>query len=107
MFRSICKRFNVGRSTALYITRRVVKALVDLAPVIIKWPTGERVHEVWEGFRNTSSFPKIIGAIDGSHINIPAPKKNPHCYVNRKGRHSIQIQVCLVFYSNCLLSNFM
>ncbi|XP_071574558.1 putative nuclease HARBI1 isoform X2 [Temnothorax nylanderi] len=91
-FRSICERFNVGRSTALYITRRVVKALVDLAPVIIKWPTGERVHEVWEGFRNTSSFPKIIGAIDGSHITIPAPKKNPHCYINRKGRHSIQIQ---------------
>ncbi|XP_024885312.1 uncharacterized protein LOC112463259 [Temnothorax curvispinosus] len=44
-FRSICERFNVGRSTALYITRRVVRALVELAPVIIKWPADERLNE--------------------------------------------------------------
>lgn len=96
MSSSICERFNVGRSTALYITRRVVKALVELASVIIKWPTGERVDEVWAGFENTSGFPKIIGAIDGTHINIPAPNKYPESYVNRKGHHSIQ--VCLMFY---------
>lgn len=99
MLRSICEQFNVGRSTALYITRRVIKALIELAPVIIKWPTGERLNEVSAGFENTSGFPKVIGAIDGTYINIPAPKKNPECYVNRKGHHSIQLQVCLLFYS--------
>lgn len=98
MSSSICERFNVGRSTALYITRRVVNSLVELASVIIKWPTGERVDEVWAGFENTSGFPKIIGAIDGTHINIPAPNKYPESYVNRKGHHSIQLQVCLMFY---------
>ncbi|GAB1860676.1 Putative nuclease HARBI1 [Camponotus japonicus] len=91
-FRSICERFNVGRSTALYITRRVVRALVELAPVIIKWPTNERLNEVWIGFESTSGFPKVIGAIDGTHINIPAPKNNPESYINRKGHHSIQLQ---------------
>lgn len=106
MFRSICERFNVGRSTALYIIRRVVKALVELAPAVIKWPTGERLNEVWEGFKNTSGFPKVIGAIDGTHINIPSPRKNPECYVNRKGHYSIQLQVCLLFYSKCFLLNF-
>lgn len=107
MFRSICERFNVGRSTALYITRRVVRALVDLAPVIIKWPTDEQLNEVWEGFESMSTFPKVIGAIDGTHINIPAPKHYPESYVNRKGHHSIQLQVCLLFYSKCFLLNFM
>ncbi|XP_018406610.1 PREDICTED: putative nuclease HARBI1 [Cyphomyrmex costatus] len=91
-FRSICERFNFGRSTALCITRRVVRALVQLAPVVIKWPTGERLNEVWTGFESTSGFPKVIGAIDGTHINIPAPRGNPESYVNRKGHHSIQLQ---------------
>lgn len=77
MLRSISDRFNVGRSTALYITRRIISALVELAPNVIKWPTHERVNEVWAGFEATSGFPKIIGAIDGTHINIPAPKDNP------------------------------
>lgn len=74
MTRSICERFGVGRSTALYVTRRVVSVLIELAPVIIKWPTGEEVRETWFGFQATSGFPKIIGAIDGTHVNIPAPK---------------------------------
>ncbi|KMQ86345.1 nuclease harbi1, partial [Lasius niger] len=90
--RSISERFDVGRSTALYITRRVVSAIVELAPNVIKWPTNERVAEVWAGFEATSGFPKVIGAIDGTHINIIAPKNCPEAYINRKGHHSIQLQ---------------
>lgn len=93
MFRSICERFNVGRSTALYITRRVTNALIGLTHFVIKWPTDERVYQTWFGFETSSGFPKIIGAIDGTHINIPAPKHNPETYINRKGHHSIQLQV--------------
>ncbi|KAK9873258.1 hypothetical protein WA026_021747 [Henosepilachna vigintioctopunctata] len=26
------------------------------------------------------------------HINIPAPREHPECYVNRRGHHSIQLQ---------------
>lgn len=37
IFRSICKRFNVDRNTALYITRHVINAFIELAPIIIKW----------------------------------------------------------------------
>ncbi|XP_070529941.1 uncharacterized protein [Cardiocondyla obscurior] len=76
----------------LYITRRVINTLVKLAPNIIKWPSNERVEQVWTGFEATSGFPKIIGAIDGTHINIPAPKINPEAYINRKSHHSIQLQ---------------
>lgn len=93
MLRSICERFNVARSTALYVTRRVIKALIALAPFVIKWPTGERVRQTWLKFEATSGFPKIIGAIDGTHVTIPAPKHNPEAYINRKGHHSIQLQV--------------
>ncbi|XP_066596578.1 putative nuclease HARBI1 [Prorops nasuta] len=64
-FRSICERFG---------------------------PSNEYLEEVMNGFENSSGFPRVIGAIDGTHINIPAPKDNHASYVNRKGHHSIQLQ---------------
>lgn len=75
----------------------MVRALYDLAPVFIKWPSGNNVNEVWTGFEAISGFPKIIGAIDGTHINIQAPRVQPASYVNRKGHYSIQLQVCYIY----------
>ncbi|KAJ8914251.1 hypothetical protein NQ315_003616 [Exocentrus adspersus] len=100
--RSICERFNVGRSTALYITRRVTRAVNELSPVFIRWPTEDKVQQIWAGFEAVSGFPKVIGAIDGTHINIPAPSANPESYINRKGCHSVILQaVC--DHSGCFL----
>ncbi|CAI6373933.1 unnamed protein product [Macrosiphum euphorbiae] len=94
-YRSICEKFNVGRATALKCVRRVVNALEILAPAFIAWPNEERSMVIRNGFFATSNFPNVIGAIDGTHINIPAPRDHPESYVNRKGHHSIQLQaVC-------------
>lgn len=49
-----------------------------------------------QGFEESSRFPKTIGAIDGTHIRIDAPKENPADYINRKGFHSIQLQVTII-----------
>ncbi|XP_036146226.1 uncharacterized protein LOC105833153 isoform X3 [Monomorium pharaonis] len=84
-YKSICERFNVSRSTAVSTTRRVTKALADLAPMFIKWPVKNSVQEVWAGFEAISAFPKVIGAIDGIYINIPSPRVNPEDYVDKKG----------------------
>ena len=35
---------------------------------------------------------KVIGAIDGCHIPIKAPRQNQDVYINRKGFHSIVLQ---------------
>ncbi|GAB1867408.1 Putative nuclease HARBI1 [Camponotus japonicus] len=94
-YRSICEKFNVGRASALRAVRRVSKAIAKLSPLFITWPKGNRAQEVMMGFSLASAFPEIIGAIDGTHINIKAPHVYPESYVNRKGHHSIQLQaVC-------------
>lgn len=34
----------------------------------------------------------VVGAVDGCHIKIDAPKYSPSSYINRKGFHSIVLQ---------------
>jgi len=38
-------------------------------------------------------FPSVLGRIDGTHIKIMAPRENEAEYVNRKGVHSLNVQV--------------
>lgn len=91
--RSIIQRFNVGHASAIRAVRRVSAALYELSPQFIVWPTEDNIQEIVLGFSRKSNFPGIIGAIDGTFINILAPKVNPEAYVNRKGHHSIHLQV--------------
>ena len=52
----------------------------------------ERIHETKEAFGVMGGLPQCVGAIDGCHIPILAPKEN-HCdYYNRKSFHSIVLQ---------------
>lgn len=71
----------------------MINALVNLAPKFIVWPDSDRAAVIRNGFSSISSFPNVIGAIDGTHINLPAPHEYPETYINRKGHHSIQLQV--------------
>ncbi|KAJ1528142.1 hypothetical protein ONE63_008056 [Megalurothrips usitatus] len=94
-YRSLCEKFNVSRSTALATVRRVTKALVNIAPAVIRWPSRDGCQAYWQGFEAISAFPKVIGAIDGTHIRVPAPHINPEAYINCKGYHSIELHgVC-------------
>lgn len=85
----------MGKATALTAVRRVTRALVKLASVFITWPKSNKV-EVMTGFLSISGFPLVIGAINSTHINIKTPCDNPELYVNRKGHHSIQLQVIFI-----------
>ncbi|XP_049890978.1 putative nuclease HARBI1 isoform X2 [Epinephelus moara] len=44
-------------------------------------------------FRQASGIPGIVGCIDGTHVQIQAPSEHEYLYVNRKGYHSINVQV--------------
>jgi len=93
--RSIIHRFNVAKGTAINTVRRVAKTLCKLSSRFVVWPTENKIQNIILGFSNVNGFPDI-GAIDGTHINIPAPTINPEAYVNRKGHHSIHLQVIII-----------
>ena len=41
-----------------------------------------------------AGFPNVVGATDCTHVPIKSPSVNEEAYVNRKGVHTINIQVC-------------
>jgi len=85
--------FDIGRATGLRVVRKVTRALFKVAHQFITWPSDEQAKTVIKKFKENSRFPNTIGAIDGMHIKIEAPKKNTADYVNRKRYHSIQLQI--------------
>ena len=55
-------------------------------PIVIKWPTGARVNEVAQGFKEFAGIENVIGAIDGSHIPILGQGEHNDAYINREHR---------------------
>lgn len=92
-YRSVATKFGVGMATAFRALRRVTYALHCISPRFIKWPKDQDAVNIMERFQRSSGFPSVIGAIDGTHIKIRAPVKDPNSYINRKGFHSINVQV--------------
>ena len=69
--------------------------MVKKASHYIYMPKKEEILRVFEDFEQVSYLPRVIGAIDGSHIRIIAPSEDEYACVNRKSYHSINIQaVC-------------
>ena len=92
--RSLGWRFGIGKSTACQIVNEVCQAIADvLLPNVIKWPSGDDLKKVVEGFKTKWCFPQCAGAIDGTHVPIVAPKECPADYYNRKGFYSLVMQV--------------
>ena len=76
--------FGVGRCTALKLKDEFCLALLMTAKDFIKFPRGEvETRRAIEAFQELSCFPQVVGAIDGSHIPIIAPKNDPNDYYNR------------------------
>ena len=85
--------FGVGRCTALKLKDEFCAALLINAKEFIKFPKREgETRRAIEAFQEISCFPQVVGAIDGSHIPIIAPKNDPNDYYNRKQFHSEVLQ---------------
>ena len=72
-FRQIADRFNVTKSSAYRIISKVTNFLVQCSQRYIVWPSEERIECVKRGFCQMQGINGIVGAIDGTHINIKRP----------------------------------
>lgn len=79
---------NVHKSTACRAIRRVSLALSRRLPRSAHLPTEAECAVMKHRFLRASDIPGIVGCIDGTHIRIQAPSD-----VNRKGYHSINVQI--------------
>ena len=75
----------------------------NIAPHFIQWPSANRLFRTIEGFNENNGLPRCIGATDGTHIPIKAPHNHDGYYINRKGFHSMQLQV--VCHTDMIFTN--
>ena len=92
-YRSIGHLFGVARSTVCVIVHDTCKAIVNvLLALYIKFPQGNELCDVVEGFKTRWDMIQCAGSIDGSHIPVSPPALNHTDYYNRKGWYSVLVQ---------------
>ncbi|XP_053366807.1 putative nuclease HARBI1 [Clarias gariepinus] len=95
---------NVAKSAVCRAIRKVYLALKKFVRVYVLFPSHLRPQAVKQKFFAIAGFPNVIGAIDCTHIPIKAPPgPNEGDFVNRKGVHSINVQ--MVCDSLCHITN--
>ena len=93
-YETIGLALNVGRTTATEACQDVVEALYELRNEYIKFPTtvAETMRCI-ETFTDKSRLPNIVGAIDGTHIKLLAPRDSAVDHFSRNQQHDLIIQV--------------
>ena len=89
--RKVSNSFGLGKATVSKVIRHVTSVISEkFVPKHIVLPKmKEEVEEHARNFYNRYGFPQCIGAVDGAHIKIKRPVKNPTHYVNRKGNFTL------------------
>ena len=82
-YRTISHLFGVGVSTGCVVLHKFCSPVVNVMTTkYINIPAGEHLKRIIYEFSTKWDFPQCIGAIDGSHIPIIAPKEHPLDYFN-------------------------
>uniref|UniRef100_A0A3B5KFM0 Putative nuclease HARBI1 n=1 Tax=Takifugu rubripes TaxID=31033 RepID=A0A3B5KFM0_TAKRU len=72
----------------------VARALSSLLNEYVKFPENEEeISQNKKQLFSIAGMPNTIGMIDCTHIHIQAPHEREWEFVNRKGRHSINVQL--------------
>lgn len=82
------------KSTVSRIVKRVTRHIAALKPNYIRMPDEETLVNTKQRFFAIRGFPRVLGAIDCTHIRIQSPGgHNAELFRNRKGYFSINVQV--------------
>ena len=92
--RKTANAFGLSRASVSGIVRRLGKAITEhMGPTYIAMPTSQEavMHHV-SNFRTHHGVPQCLGTVDCTHIDIKQPSENSTDYLNRKSRHSLNVQ---------------
>nr|XP_022294272.1 putative nuclease HARBI1 [Crassostrea virginica] len=84
---------NISRSAAGHCIRGIALHIAGLAQRFIVFPNNTAA-ETKHGFSSIEGFPNVLGCIDCTHIRLKKPNNNEADFVNRKGYHSLNVQMC-------------
>jgi len=91
--RSTAITFGIGKSSAIKICHNFSEAMNRRKNDFISLPAHEDdVKETISKFEEKLNFPHVVGAINGTHVEIKAPLINPADYFNRKQKYSTVTQ---------------
>ncbi|KAK0144339.1 Serine/threonine-protein kinase SMG1 [Merluccius polli] len=83
--RSIGERFSPSRGPPI---------TEDYVTDFIRFPLdNQQLHSIKANFMAIAGMAGVVGAVDGTHIQIIAPSKDEDVFVNRKKVHSINTQI--------------
>jgi hypothetical protein len=85
-YRSVADRFGMSKGTLHSVVKETTAAITSLRATFIQFKTSPAdMMAVAKGFEDKTGFPGVIGAVDGTHVEIPGPSENRSSYINRKG----------------------
>ncbi|KAG5863657.1 hypothetical protein JTB14_024337 [Gonioctena quinquepunctata] len=95
--RSLGQDFNFGmsQSSISQCIHRVTDVIDEHLPgQFIQLPNTRDERQVIKAtYMDRHSFPGAVGAIDCTHIAILKPREDEHNFINRKGYHSLNVQI--------------
>ena len=98
---SLSFEFRMGRSTVCGIVAEVCEAIwMALQQEYVKMPqTEEEWLAISNDYEELWNFPHCVGAIDGKHVVMQAPRNEGSAFYNYKGTHSVVLlAICDAHY---------
>ena len=101
----IADLYRIGLSSSQLAVSQFCTAIKNkLLAKFISWPSPSIMDRYAQEFEELQGIPYVVGAVDGSHIPIIAPRLHAPDYYNRKGFHSVLLQG--VVSAKCLFWDF-
>ncbi|PSN43286.1 putative nuclease HARBI1 [Blattella germanica] len=103
-FHAIADMHGVSKSSVCRAIQNVVHGINNnLFHVLVQWPNN--VYEIIQKFSDRSGMPLVCGAIDGTLIKIDAPSAHEPAFVDRNGKHSLNVMLvcgpdCTFYFCN-------
>ena len=95
---------NLSQATISRVVNSFCLSLCSMKNDFIKFPTTQdKILHNEQHFFRTLKLPNIVGLIDGTQVQIIAPREQEEIYVNHQNYHSINVQVVCDF--DCKITN--